>query len=278
MALQTLKESYERGRIPDLERKIYDGILEFEALVYRGSNTNIAWIIQGFRHTPGTKPWERYPQAKFFSDFEKESQKTPQEIASIFGIKPAKKVTHFIRSYYAFEQAKKDEDYGDMLDPDKFGHFDEIILAKDELKEWMGWDDTQRKFTKPNTLKKYLSWAIPEEGEKPKIDISATTRDVLPKLIQPENKRLFEKFEKGELNIDQCEEELLKEETKREVIDISDVIKILEEMKRMISTLPIPQLQRAKSGEEKKQKIQLIKLLEELSEILRLQIKNLKKS
>jgi len=275
-ALQTLKESHENGKTT-LESEIYKGIVEFEALLYKGKNRDIAWIIQGFRHTPGIKSWERYPKAKFLADFEKESKKTLKEIGSIFGIKPAKEVTHLIRSYYAFEQAKSDEDYGDMLNSNKFGHFDEIILEKDEIKEWMGWDDKQRKFTKTNNLKKYLSWAIPEdEGAKPKIDISPTTRDVLPKLIRPENKSLLEKFESGKIDLRQCEAELLKEESKREVIDIADIIEKLEEMKRTINTLPVPQLQLAKTEDEKKQKNYLCKLLKELAGIITRQIKNLK--
>jgi hypothetical protein len=274
-ALKTLKESHDNGKIT-LATEIYKGTVEFEALLYKGKNRDIAWIIQGFRHTPGIKSWERYPKAKFFSAFEKERKKTPKEIASIFGIKPTKEVAHLIRSYCAFQQAKSDKDYGDVLESDKFGHFDEIILKKDELKDWLEWNDTRRKFINTNNLNKYLSWAIPEEGMKPKIDISPTTREVLPKLIQPNNKRLLEKFEKGQLDIEQCARELDKEEGEREPIDVTDTIKMFEGMKKIINTLPVPQLQMAKTKEEKKQKKDLCELLKELAEIITRQIKNLK--
>jgi len=276
-ALKTLLNSHKKGTIT-LPRHILNGIEEFEVLIYKGNNPEIAWIIQGFRHTPGIKSWERYPKAKFLAGFEKETGKSLSEIASIFGIKPVKKITHLIRSYYAFEQARNDDEYGDMLGPNKFGHFDEIIMEKDSLQKWMGWNDDQREFTRTDNLKKYLSWAIPEEeGMKPKIDISPATRDTLSKLVQPENKKLLDKFEEDKLDIRQCRDELLKEETKREKIDISDIIENLQEMERMINTLPIPQLQLAKSKEEKSQKEKLCKILEDLNNILKLQIKNLKK-
>ncbi|MBA7710906.1 hypothetical protein ES703_119856 [subsurface metagenome] len=274
-ALKTLQKSHKKGAI-SLPPDLYKIIIKLEILLYKGKNPEIAWIIQGFRHTPGIKSWEPYPQSKFFSNYEKQYQKSPQEIAPIFGMKRAE-VTHLIRSYHAFKQAKEDEDYGDVLEPDKFGHFYEIILKKNSLKEWMGWDDEKRKFTKTSNLKKYLSLATPKEGEKPKIDISPTTRDTLSKLIQTENKELFNKLESGEVDIRQCEAELIKEESKREVIDITDIIKKLQEMEKLINTLPIPQLQLAKSKDERSQKEKLCKLLENLDKILKLQIKNLKK-
>ncbi|ODS36647.1 hypothetical protein BEH94_11695 [Candidatus Altiarchaeales archaeon WOR_SM1_SCG] len=279
-ALKTLLRAHKRGRIT-LPDYIKDVITEFEALIYNGTDHEIAWIIQGFRHTPGIKSWERYPKAKFLAEFKKEKKKSFSGISSIFGMKRIE-VTNLIRSFHAFEQAKEDEEYGDILDSDKFGHFYDIILKKPELKNWMGWDDKRMVFTEISNLKKYLSWISPEEGEeKPKIDISPTTRDVLPKLIQQENKKLFEKFESGELTIRQCEENLLKEEikeeSKREALDISDVIKNIEGMKMVINTLPIAQLQLAESTSEKEQKKKLCTALEELLKFIQIQIDNLKK-
>lgn len=84
--LKFLIESHRKGYVTLVE-EIKKGILEFEALRYTGENPDIAWIIQGFRHTPGIKSWDDYPKAKFIAAFEKESNKSPQEIASIFGMK-----------------------------------------------------------------------------------------------------------------------------------------------------------------------------------------------
>ena len=114
-ALKTLEESHLKGAIT-LQEEVYKGIKEFEALIYHGKNPDISWIIQGFRHSPGILSWKDYPRAMFLAKFEKESKKPANEIALIFGMHTPK-VTHLIRSYYGFEDAKKDKEYGDELSP-----------------------------------------------------------------------------------------------------------------------------------------------------------------
>lgn len=268
-ALKTLLNAHQAGKI-NLPQTILKSICEFEALLYKGENPDIAWIVQGFRHTPGIKAWERYPKAKFLAEIEKSSSRKPQEIAQIFGITPAKGVTHLIRSYYGFEDAKNDEEYGDILEPNKFGMFDEVIFPKAQIKEWLGWSDQKRKFTNKENLRKILSWM----GEK-KIDISPTTRDTLQKLVQPEYREIMDRFENGELDIRECKDQITKDETLRATLHLPDVISSLKKIKNMINTLPVPSIQRVKAGEEKAQKQEIIKLLKELSEIISLQIKNL---
>lgn len=276
-ALKILDEAHQKGIIT-LPSKTYEGIKEFEALIYQGKNPDIAWIIQGFRHVPGIKSWEDYPKSVFLARFEKESKKPPNEIASIFGMKTAE-VTHLIRSYYGFEDAKKDEEYGDEVSPEKFGHFIHVIFKKDALKDWLGWDDKKREFKNKKNLKKYISFTIPKEGEeKPRIDISPTTRDILSEIVKPEHKKIFEKFEKGEIDLKGCEKELDELERKKEPIDISSNIEELEYAKKVVETLPIPKLQLAEKDEEKKQKEKLLKIMEDLKKILEMQIKNLTKS
>lgn len=274
-ALKTLRDAYDYGDTK-FDKKIYDGLIEFEALIYKGDNKEIAWIIQGFRHTPGIKIWEKYPLAKFLADFEKNSKYSIIEITDIFPGLRRNEVAKLIRSYYAFEESKKDDEYGDLLSQDKFGHFYEIIMAKEEIKDWMGWDDNEKKFTKINNIKKYLSWITPADGEKSIIDISPTTRDTLTKLIKSDNTKLFEKFQNKELTLKECNDFLFKEETKKEVLNISDTIKDIENFLITLNTLPIPKLKLAKTPEDKENKKKLKSLLLEIKETLESQIETLK--
>lgn len=280
-ALKMIMEQHQRGRVT-LPNGLLNGIKEFEALVYDGGNPNIAWIVQGFRHTPGIEPWQRYTQARFWTDYERQTGKKPQEIASIFGIKPRALASTLIRAYLAFEQAKNDEDYGEVLVPEDFGFFDEVIMAKPALREWLGWSDDQRRFTKPENLKEFLSWLPGEDKTRttntPRtIDVSPLTRDALSRLVQNEHSKLFQRFRDGNLSIRQCSEEIGKIETRREPVNLSVVISNLEEVSNIITILPIPKIQRTKTNEQKEQKNQILKLLEEIAEILATQIKNLKK-
>lgn len=278
-ALKTLEESHLKGRVT-LPAKVYEGIKEFEALIYRGNNPDISWIIQGFRHSPGIMSWEDYPKAMFLAKFEKESKKSPTEIASILGYKTPT-VTHLMRSYYGFEDAKKDEEYGDELSPEKFGHFSEIIFKKDSLQTWLGWDDKKREFTNKRNLKQYLSWAtIPyEDTKRPRIEISPTTRDVLSTIVQEKYQKILERFENGKIkDLEEAEKELSEEEEKRAPIDIPRIIEEFNYAKKVAETLPIPRLQLAKEDEDRIQKENLLKIMEDLKKILELQIKNLGKS
>ncbi|MBM3239539.1 hypothetical protein FJZ31_24875 [Candidatus Poribacteria bacterium] len=270
--LKILADQHKRGQ--SLPEDIRKEIFEFEAMVYKGTDPNIAWVVQSFRHIPGIKGWDDYPKAKFIANFEKESGKSPTEIASMFGMKPRAEVSRLIRSYYGFEQAKKDEDYGEDLKPEKFGMFYNVVFGKPEIRNWLGWDDEQKEFKNVDNFVKFVSWIVPDEDEEPKIDISPNTRDTLAKLVQPEHKELFGKFEEGRLSIDECKEKIFGEEIKMSV-DISDDIHSLEKMKGIITKLPIPKMQLAQEEQEIEQKNQIVKLLEDLFNLIKQQLKNL---
>jgi hypothetical protein len=278
-ALKTLEESHSKGRVT-LPAKVYEGIEKFEALVYRGNSPDISWIIQGFRHSPGIMSWDAYPQAMFLAKFEKERKKSPTEIASILGYKTPT-VTHLMRSYYGFEDAKKDKEYGDGLSPEKFGHFSEIIFERESLQLWLGWDDTKREFTNKKNLKLYLKWATTpfEDTKKPRIDVSPTTRDVLSQIVLNKNQKILEKFENGKIrDLTEAKEELNKEEERRAPIDIQTIIEEFTYAKKVAEVLPIPRLQLVREGEDKTQKENLLKIMEDLKKILELQIENLRQS
>lgn len=267
-SLKTLSKQHIAGET-DLPEMLLNGILEFESLIYNGKNPDIAWIIQGFRHGSGIKEWEDFPTSVFLATIQKETKSPTNDIASTLAMNRGE-VNKFIRSYYAFQQAKEDDDYGDKITTDDFGHFHRVILASDKNKEWTGWNDKKLRFTKTGNLKKYLKWATSK-----RITISPRTRDTLAKLVQPENKELLEKFDSGEKEIENCEEELREEEKRLEPIDVSNNIRHLKKVKNLVDTLPIPKLQQAKTNDEKKQKRELLDILKNLVESIRLQIKNL---
>uniref|UniRef100_A0A7C3US71 ParB/Sulfiredoxin domain-containing protein n=1 Tax=candidate division WOR-3 bacterium TaxID=2052148 RepID=A0A7C3US71_UNCW3 len=279
-ALKTLKQSYENGTTPELDSKILKGIEKFEALLYKGANPDIGWIIQGFRHTPGIEPWKKYPTAKFLVEFVKTSGKSITEIALIFPSIGRSTIGLLIRSYYGFEQAKEDEDFGDRLDPEKFGLFSEIIFKKPNLRDWLEWDERTRRFKNEEGLKKFLSWTTSEKKQKPKLTISPQTRDLLSELVKPENKELFERFEREveevkpeDFDIGKYYKEIFKEKEKRLPIDIPEIIRNLKEMEKQISILPIAHVQLEAT---KEQRTEILKILERLMTFIQRQIKNLK--
>jgi len=279
-ALKLLQEEHSKGRIT-LEENILSGVLEFEALIYEGDRADIAWIVQGFRHAPeAIKQWEDFSKAKFFAELEGKG-KSATEIAEMFSVRPRKKVSNLIRSYQGFQQAKEDEDYGDQLDPSKqFSFFTQIIFVRTELREWLDWDEAQRRFRNAEQLNKFLSWIASN-----KIDISPTTRDYLPQLLfQPEYRDILEAFEREEgLDIHECRRRV-EERKPKPPPDIPGILMNLSRIKVEIDMLPLTPISRlgqlypfqaARTAREKEQKDQILALLNEIGEAIQRQIRML---
>lgn len=272
-ALQLLLEEHSKGRI-ELRESILPGILQFEALVYEGDNPDIAWVIQGFRHAPqAIKEWEDFSKAKFFAELERKGKK-PSEIAKAFSVRPRADVANLIRSYYGFQQAKEDEDYGERLMPSNhFGFFSQVIFPQQELRDkWLSWDHNQRRFTDTDNLSKFLSWIA--DG---KITISPDTRDALPKLLfEPAYGDILDRFEQEKgTTIQQCSV-WIKVREPLPLPDISGSLEILRRIKNEIDRLlltPISGL--GKTPEEKEQKSQILTLLNEIVEAVKRQIRML---
>ncbi len=271
--LKILAKKHKEGSI-SLNSSILRGIRQFEALLYQGDNKDIAWVVQGLRHATGIKKWEDYPKAKWITRIQ-EAGTSPVEIALRFGMKPRAEVSHLIRAYYGFEQAKTDVDYGDDLKREKFGMFTEVVFAKPQIKDWLGWDEQKKRFKKTDNLSKFVSWMVPNEEGKTRIDISTTTRDTLSKIVLPENRKLFEEFEEGKVGIDECRERISAEEMEISV-NLSANIQSLERMKSMLVKLPIAKMQLAKKKQEKDHKKRIVELLKELREVVKRQLQNLK--
>jgi len=279
-ALKMLQEKHNTGRITLLE-SILKGILNFEALVYEGDRPDIAWIVQGFRHAPeAIREWEDFSKARFFAELEGKG-KSATEIAEMFSVRPRKKVSNLILSYQGFQQAKEDEDYGDQLDPSKqFSFFTQIIFVRPELREWLDWDEAQRRFRNAEQLNKFLSWIASN-----KIDISPTTRDYLPQLLfQPEYRDILEAFESEEgLDIHECRRRV-EERKPKPPPDISGILMNLSRIKGEIDMLPLTPISRLgqlrpfqaeKVAKEREQKEQVLALLIEIGEAIKRQIKML---
>ena len=245
-ALKTLKESHERGEIT-LDKRVINSISIVEVLVYRGTRPDIAWIIQGLRHLTGIKDWPRLQQAKFITEnFYEERGMGFREIARLLSMKSTE-VGVMIRSYYAYKQAREDEEYGDAIGPEKFSMFQEGIFKKPSLKQWLDWNDYHMKFQNIENFKKFLSWITPDENNgEVKIERAVDVRDILSKLILSENSSILERFENGELNLHQALGEIerreSKEETERESIDVGRVLGEIERLYHRLSTLPVPQI------------------------------------
>ena len=168
-----------------------------------------------------------------------------REIAKLLGMKSTE-VGVMIRSYYAYRQAKEDEEFGEFIGPEKFSIFQEAVFKKPILKTWLGWDDRTKRFQNTENFRKFLSWITPNEDGEIKIERALDVRDILSKLILDEHKSILERFENGEITIFEAHTEIerteSREETERATIDVNRTLQEIEKLYRKLSTLPIPQI------------------------------------
>lgn len=244
-ALKNLKERHARG-ITILSDKVLGTLNEIDVLVYNGTNADISLLIQGLRHFSSIKNWPKVQQAKFIKKkFVDEKNMGFNEIGKLLNM-TGRKVGMLVRGYYAYLQAREDEDYGDLIDTDKFSTFHEAIFSKPKLKEWLDWDDNSSKFKNIENFKKFLNWITPEEEDsKPRL-IGTDVRDVLSKLILEENKDIFDRFDNNEISINVARAEIEKKETKEDIakksIDIKSSLREVTNLYNKLSTLPLPQI------------------------------------
>ena len=230
-ALKKVKELHQEGEIT-LEDQVLESLSEIEVLVFNGDIEDIVWTIQGLRHLTGIKEWPKLQQARFITEnfFEKKKMKF-REIARMLNLKPSE-VGTLIRSYYAFIQARNDEEYGDDITPKKFSIFSEGVFKKPSLRDWLGWNDRKMKFTNEENFKNFLRW-IAEERVKRAIDV----RDVISKLVLSINKDILESFNNNELDLEAVRVQIAKKEIEEENKQPQDMDLILRKLNEILVEL-----------------------------------------
>ncbi len=136
-------------------------------LVYEGRNSgqNAAWIFQGLRHVSGISDWPAYNKAKLLVDRMEEDGLSLTEVGKSFGLS-AHGAGQWVRGYFAFMQAKDETDVGRYIDEKVYPFFQEVFgRSSIQLKDWMRWDDAEKKFKDGAALNEFAGWLFPVEDE-----------------------------------------------------------------------------------------------------------------
>jgi len=276
--LKKLVEAHDKGEI-HLDKDVLDSMKKFYAFVYEGNNPDIVWLVQGLRHMSGIKEWPPLQQATFIAKIENQIKNKVRggkgrapglpTVAKAAGVSTTT-ASRLLRSYYAFNAAQGDEEYGGNIGDEKFSIFSEAVFRVEPLKTWLGWDESSRKFTKEENVKKFLSWITPQEDDgEPKIIRALDVRDVLPSIVSDQD--LLDRFETGSLNIDQARVEIgIKRKGGRD-IDLESIKHQLNKLLDYLDTLPVPRIKRENREEE------FNDLLEKLRGSIQTQLKSLGK-
>lgn len=135
-------------------------------------------VIPGLRHVSGIKEWGAYQKARTVYIL-REGGQSAQEVAQSLGLSTIE-ANRLWRSYLALEQMRLDEEYSDSADPKLYSYFEEI-LKRPAVKNWLGWNDDERKFTNEQHLREFYGWMVgetTEDGEKiePKLPEAKSVR------------------------------------------------------------------------------------------------------
>lgn len=248
-ALKQSKQEYEKGEI-DLSTEVLNSITKLKVYVYTGNEKDIAWIIQGIRHISGIRDWKPYQQAKLLAALVSEKDTKIEEVGKIAGIGPVKSA-RLIRSYYGYEQCRKDDEFGEYLSTDHFSFFQEAIFQSlfTPLQKWLEWDEKAKEFKNTVNLSKYLSWIIStEEGKTARISRAIDARDILGKAMES-HPIIFQKFESDtSMTIEQLGYKMWIEV--EEPKELNQWLEILKDLSSKIEDLPDVKIKRSTDLEE----------------------------
>jgi hypothetical protein len=142
------------------------------------------------RHVSGIKEWGAYQKAKAVYVL-RESGEYPRIVAQSLGLS-TQAANQLWRSYLALEQMHADEEFGEFVEPNKYSYFEEI-MKKPNVRNWLGWSDTEERFTNDEHRKELYGWIVGEalddddiqDRSEPKLHEAKSIRD-LSKFIDDE--------------------------------------------------------------------------------------------
>ena len=213
-ALKVLQKSFSEGfDIGALDPKIFDEPSNddtgLEVVIYNYDNPEEYLVLMGLRHVSGNKKWDRYNQAKLIAELHQQGYSIPN-IAGKLGIANKKVVQQQLDAYYAIQDFLSDEssyDSPSTFNPhDRFMIFVEVLLKKN-VREWMGWDSTNKKFIHTNNLKRFYSWITPYYEVSDEEDAGLNDGELLePIIVNHKEIRLLNEIVEDPDSLDRMEE------------------------------------------------------------------------
>lgn len=207
-ALTRLREDIENGTIAeegideDYLTRLQGSTQIIEVLVYRGTGTHdISWMLQGIRHISGIRGWEPAQRARLVAEQIDREGQSFRSAGQQFGLS-AQAVGRLYRTYKALLQMRQDEEFGAKARNDYFTLFEEAY-RNGTLREWLGWNEDDRRFTNTDRLKRLYAWISPDDEHQEKQRRLHDPRQIkeLAYLIANGHNTLLEDFDRHELSI-----------------------------------------------------------------------------
>ena len=156
-ALKWLLDLHKTGKESFTDEQILNFSTLEVLLLDKGASELSSLILPGLRHVSGIKEWGPYQKARAVYML-REKDVSPQEAAQSLGLS-TREANRLWRSYLALEQMKADEEFGEFAEPKMYSYFEEIF-KKVEVRNWLDWDDGERRFRESRHLREIYSWMV----------------------------------------------------------------------------------------------------------------------
>jgi hypothetical protein len=138
------------------------------------------WILPGLRHVSGIKEWGAYQKARAVNEL-RETGSSPQQAAQSLGLS-TRAANQLWRSFLALENMQSDEEYSEFAEPKLYSFFEEVF-KRPAVKNWLQWDDNEKKFVDQGRLSEFYGWMVgdpsSDEGRgEPKLPEAKSVRDL----------------------------------------------------------------------------------------------------
>jgi hypothetical protein len=165
-AIRSLLEDHKNGEA-DLSPSVLDSMRRIPVFVIdepeEVKQEHFARVLQGVRHVAGIRPWGPYQQAQVVTMMIDDG-KDQSEICEVLGL-PKRRINILRRCFYALEQMRRDDDFGDKAKPPLFSAFDEAFRLP-SFRDWLEWDDERNLCMNEEHRKLYYSWLVGSEDEE----------------------------------------------------------------------------------------------------------------
>jgi len=163
-AMRWLKRDREGGS--PVSEHLVQTFEELSAIVLKGgedASKTVQHVLMGLRHVSGIKQWGGYQRAKLVVELVDDFGLNLSDAAKQIGMSPHEASRRY-RALKALEQMQKDEEFGSLADPKMYRLFHEAVSVV-KVKEWLGWDDSEYRFTDDHNVEDFYKLLVPHAPE-----------------------------------------------------------------------------------------------------------------
>ena len=150
--------------------------------LYQDAGERDRLVMMGLHHISGKRRWPAINRARAMEHLLPHFDNDADAVCQALGV--SKREFNLSVRTLALVGAYEKSDYGDQFQPDQYNLFREVLKST-EMRNWLGWDQTEHVAAKQSNLSRLFSWmsreAEPDESEEEgdDIDVRSTSDPVI---------------------------------------------------------------------------------------------------